>query len=63
MCLSPHPPTPSPTSGEGEPILPLAPAWERGSGGEGQATGELLRLKPAAAAADSPPRSPPAEPG
>jgi hypothetical protein len=37
----PHPPTPSPTRGEGEEVaraqksLPLSPAWERGLGDEG----------------------------
>jgi len=41
---SPHPPTPSPTRGEGEQAgvlvqnLPLSPAWERGPGGEGDLT-------------------------
>ncbi|MCO6451640.1 MAG: GAF domain-containing protein [Caldilineales bacterium] len=32
----PHPPTPSPKTGEGERASPPLPAWERGPGGEGE---------------------------
>ena len=42
----PHPLTPSPKEGEGEPepdwfFLPLSPLWERGPGGEGDEAGDL----------------------
>jgi amino acid adenylation domain-containing protein/non-ribosomal peptide synthase protein (TIGR01720 family) len=50
--LSPHPPAPSPTRGEGEQgsgigqALPLSPAWERGLGGEGAARELTLQIAP-----------------